>query len=178
MDILQPLDKGKIFRAVYLETSVIQSANLQIRESPQPFSSSSLPCCTMTIEDFWTSLDPGYQKHIQAIEQSDKVKVAFPLVITPKAPDSEGSKDAILREISRLAAQPDDLSVTSPLRRLLDAHGGAIHFRNLPLGSTQDFSDFITVLVGTGPYGWKPHIHKGSEVPRKPLAEHVITADE
>lgn len=132
----------------------------------------------MTIEDFWTSLDPGYQKHIQAIEQSDKVKVAFPLVITPKAPDSEGSKDAILREISRLAAQPDDLSVTSPLRRLLDAHGGAIHFRNLPLGSTQDFSDFITVLVGTGPYGWKPHIHKGSEVPRKPLAEHVITADE
>ncbi|KAJ5508399.1 Clavaminate synthase-like protein [Penicillium freii] len=132
----------------------------------------------MTIEKFWTSLEPGYQKHIQVTEQSDETRVAFPLVITPTAPDSEGSKDALLREITGLAAQPNDLSAISPLRRLLDAHGGAIHFRNLPLGSPQDFSDFLTALAGSGPYGWKPHIHKGSEVLRKPLAEHVMTANE
>lgn len=130
----------------------------------------------MTVEQFWTPIQAEYQKPIRVVDQPDQPAVAFPLVLTPGGPDD--SKERILHEVRSLAAQPGDKDTLSPIRQLLDAHGGAIHFRNLPLRTPQDFSDFLVALAGTGQNSWIPHVHKGSEVLRKPLAEHVMTANE
>ncbi|PIB02970.1 Clavaminate synthase-like protein [Cercospora beticola] len=129
----------------------------------------------MAIDSFWTPVETNYQKHVPLEEQSLEASVTFPLVVRTAR---KCTKEALLREISTLASRHHDENAVSPLRKLLDAHGGAIQFRELPLHSPEDFSEFLEVLAGDGPYAWKPHTHRGSEVLRKPLAKHVMTANE
>ncbi|KAF8534750.1 hypothetical protein BDD12DRAFT_716791, partial [Trichophaea hybrida] len=80
--------------------------------------------------------------------------------------------------ISALAAQPSDINNRSNLRKLLDANGGAINFKRMPLRSAQDFSDFVQALAGKGDHSWVPHQDKGMQVLRKPRAKYVVTTNE
>jgi hypothetical protein len=129
----------------------------------------------MAIEAFWTVSWADYQKRLKVIDQPGQPTLAFPLVITAK---KAADKDTVIDETSRLAAQPADKNEPSTLRKLLDANGGAIHIKGLPLRTPQDFSDFLIAMAGKGQNAWNPHTHVGSEVLRMALAEHVMTANE
>ncbi|PPJ52314.1 hypothetical protein CBER1_09246 [Cercospora berteroae] len=129
----------------------------------------------MAIDSFWKPLETAYQKHVRLVAQSSEPTVAFPLVVKTAR---QCTKEDVIQEIGALASKPHDKTAVSPLRDLLDAHGGAIQFRELPLHSPQDFSEFLEALAGRGDFSWQPHTHRGSEVLRKPLAKHVMTANE
>lgn len=131
----------------------------------------------MTVDkQAWTPISKEYQKQIKIIENSNEEPITFPLVLQPSRQGL--SKEAILEEARALGAQPSDKTLQSPIRRLLDANGGAIHFKGLPLKSAQDFSDFMFALAGTGQHAWMPHEHTGMEVLRRPQANNVLTANE
>jgi hypothetical protein len=130
----------------------------------------------ISASEYWTSVAKPYQKNIQIIEGPDEPFINFPLVLEPTF--AEQSKETVLAEARKLGAQPSDDSLQSPIRRLLDANGGAIHFKGLPLKSAEDFSEFMFALAGSGAYGWKPHEHVGMEVLRRPQAKNVLTANE
>ncbi|KJX92286.1 hypothetical protein TI39_contig5877g00003 [Zymoseptoria brevis] len=127
-------------------------------------------------ESYWAVLSKDYQKSLQIIRGSDEPVISFPLVLEPRI--SETSKDEVLKEARKLGARPDDIDLHSGIRKLLDTNGGAIHFKNLPLKSAEDFSDFMFALAGTGKYAWTPHEHVGMEVLRRPQAKNVLTANE
>lgn len=80
----------------------------------------------------------------------------------------------------RKSPRPPDFAKSSlqqsPLRALLTAHGGALHLRNLPLRTAEDFSRFIHAIA-EGP-GWQPHVDKGLMVKRTLHAANVATANE
>lgn len=130
----------------------------------------------MAVKDYWTSVAKAYQKNIQVIQDSNEPAIDFPLVLQPVR--EEVSKEAILKEARALGAQPSDKTLKSPIRELLDANGGAIHFKGLPLKTADDFSDFMFALAGSGPRAWTPHEHTGMEVLRRPQARNVLTANE
>jgi len=130
----------------------------------------------MAIKQYWTPVPKEYQKKIKIIKNSDDPAINFPLVLQPE--QQELSKDAILAEARALGAQPSDPDLKSPIRQLLDANGGAIHFKGLPLKTAEDFSDFMFAIAGSGPHAWKPHEHTGMEVLRRPQALNVLTANE
>lgn len=130
----------------------------------------------MTVDKYWTSPTKEYQKKIQIIEGSGEPEINFPLILQPSR--EELSKEAILKEARALGAQPSDKSLKSPIRQLLDANGGAIHFKGLPLKTAEDFSDFMFAIAGSGPHAWTPHEHMGMEVLRRPQAKNVLTANE
>lgn len=130
----------------------------------------------MAVKQYWTSPTKEYQKKIQIIQGSNEPAINFPLIIQPSR--EELSKEAILEEARALGAQPSDETLKSPIRKLLDANGGAIHFKGLPLKTAEDFSEFMFALAGAGPHAWKPHEHTGMEVLRRPQALNVLTANE
>ncbi|KAK1139081.1 hypothetical protein N8T08_001327 [Aspergillus melleus] len=130
----------------------------------------------MAVPEFWSSPAKEYQKRIQIIQDSSEPAIEFPLVLQPLR--EEVSKDEILSQTRALGAQPSDISLQSPIRQLLNAHGGAIHFKRLPLKTADDFSDFMFALAGSGPHAWNPHEHTGMEVLRRPQALNVLTANE
>ncbi|KAF2184931.1 Clavaminate synthase-like protein [Zopfia rhizophila CBS 207.26] len=116
------------------------------------------------------------KKKIQIIQGSNEPAINFPLILQPSR--EELSKEAILKEARALGAQPSDKTLKSPIRQLLDANGGAIHLKGLPLKTAEDFSEFMFALAGSGPYAWRPHEHTGMEVLRRPQALNVLTANE
>ncbi|KAI1324627.1 hypothetical protein F5Y16DRAFT_423800 [Xylariaceae sp. FL0255] len=126
------------------------------------------------LEPYWTPQSKDYQKHIKISD--DEPEIAFPLVMQPNKPAE--SKEEVLREIGRIAAQPSDVNEQSQLRKLLDANGGVIHFKGLPLRTPEDFSDFLVAMAGKGEHAWVPHTDVGMEVLRRPRAKHVLTANE
>ncbi|KAB8068846.1 hypothetical protein BDV29DRAFT_162001 [Aspergillus leporis] len=128
----------------------------------------------MTLNDFWQVKNAPYQKELQIIEGLTEPKIQFPLVVTPKGLTD---KETLTKEINLLAAQ-EGRNEPSTIRRLLDANGGAIHFKGLPLEDPQDFSNFLTALAGKGEKAWSPHVHVGMEVLRRPLAKNVMTTNE
>lgn len=130
----------------------------------------------MAIEKFWAVANKDYQKQIQIIEGSDEPAINFPLILQPQVEDL--TKEQILEQARLLAAQPSDKTLASPIRKLLDANGGAIHFKKLPLKTADDFSEFMHALAGTGPHAWTHHGHTGMEVLRRPQAKNVLTANE
>jgi hypothetical protein len=129
----------------------------------------------MAIGNFWEIREEPYQRTFKIIDAPEEPAVKFPLVL---APTEQVSKDKILKEISRLAAQPTDTEGRSTIRKLLDANGGAINIKGLPLKDPQDFSDFLAALAGQGEHAWYPHTHVGMEVLRRPLAKYVMTTNE
>ncbi|KAF4998418.1 hypothetical protein FDECE_11792 [Fusarium decemcellulare] len=130
----------------------------------------------MAVTKYWTSPTKEYQKKIKIIQDSDEPAINFPLILQPAR--EEVSKEAILQQARALGAQPNDKTLKSPIRQLLDANGGAIHFKGLPLKSAEDFSEFMFALAGSGPHAWTPHEHTGMEVLRRPQANNVLTANE
>ena len=104
--------------------------------------------------------------------------VTFPHILEPNA--KESSLQEYLAATESLASQPSvkktQQADQSEFRSLLTANGGAIHFRNTPLRTAQDFSAFMhTLAKGTG---WTPHVDKGLMVLRRPHADNVATANE
>ncbi|KAL1616692.1 hypothetical protein SLS54_008259 [Diplodia seriata] len=87
----------------------------------------------------------------------------FPLSLSPSKPDTP--LPDLLSEIHRLSS-------TGAIHTLLASHGGAIHFRNLPLRSAAAFSHFAHA------FGWTPHETIGNPVRRTTLAPNVATANE
>ncbi|KAL0253471.1 hypothetical protein SLS55_010450 [Diplodia seriata] len=87
----------------------------------------------------------------------------FPLSLSPSKPDTP--LPDLLSEIQRLSS-------SGAIHTLLAAHGGAIHFRNLPLRSADAFSLFAHA------FGWTPHETIGNPVRRTSLAPNVATANE
>ncbi|KAF4629854.1 hypothetical protein G7Y89_g8289 [Cudoniella acicularis] len=128
------------------------------------------------VKPYWTAPAKEYQGKIQIIEGPDEPTIAFPLVLEPLTP--ELSREAILSQARKLGPQPSDKTIQSPIRQLLDANGGAIHFKGLPLKNADDFSEFMFALAGSGERAWKPHEHVGMEVLRRPQANNVLTANE
>ncbi|KAG5950173.1 hypothetical protein E4U53_005411, partial [Claviceps sorghi] len=127
-------------------------------------------------QEYWVPVHKDYQQTLQIIEAPDEPVIRFPLVLQPREPAK--SKDEVLREIGRVAAQPTDADEQSQLRRLLDANGGVVHFKGLPLKTPEDFSDFLVAMAGKGEHAWKPHVDVGMEVLRRPRAKHVLTTNE
>ncbi|KAK2037495.1 hypothetical protein LZ31DRAFT_600405 [Colletotrichum somersetense] len=99
-------------------------------------------------DQYWSPCHEEYQKVLQIVEGPNERVIRFPLVVQPQA--KAESKDEVLREIRRIAAQPTDQSLQSELRQLLDAKGGVVHFKGLPLKTPDDFSDFLVALSGQG----------------------------
>ncbi|KAF2753578.1 Clavaminate synthase-like protein [Pseudovirgaria hyperparasitica] len=129
----------------------------------------------MAVEEFWVVREEPYQNDMKIIDAPDQPSIKFPLVI---APSKQATKDEILKEIAQLAAQPSDTSGHSKIRELLDANGGAINIKGLPLKDPEDFSEFLSALAGKGEGAWYPHVHVGMEVLRRPLAKNVMTTNE
>ncbi|KAF1823293.1 Clavaminate synthase-like protein [Dissoconium aciculare CBS 342.82] len=128
------------------------------------------------IEKYWATQAKNYQKKIKVIEGPNEPTITFPLILEPKVP--EHSKEAVLEEARKLGAQTGDKDLHSPIRQLLDAHGGAVLFKHLPLKTADDFSDFMHALAGKGEHAWTHHEHVGMEVLRRPQAKNVLTANE
>jgi hypothetical protein len=145
-------------------------------QSSQSQSIINFPIPIMAVKQYWASPTKEYQKSIQIIQGPDEPTINFPLILQPVL--EEVSKEAILKEARALGAQPSDKTLKSPIRKLLDANGGAIHFKGLPLKTADEFSEFMFALAGSGPQAWKPHDHTGMEVLRRPQANNVLTANE
>jgi hypothetical protein len=128
------------------------------------------------VDSYWTPVQKDYQKQLKLTESPDEPELRFPLVMQPVEPAK--SKAEVLQEIGRIAAQPGDKNEQSALRKLLDANGGCIHFKGLPLKTPDDFSDFLVALAGKGEHAWAPHTDVGMEVLRRPRAKHVLTTNE
>lgn len=130
---------------------------------------------TMAIDSFWSVRKKDYQVPLKVIDEPNEPTIDFPLVIETQ---KGHSKEEIINQVAKLAAQDTDKDVQSPLRKLLDSNGGAIHMKGLNLKTADDFSDFLDGLAGKGPHAWVPHEHVGMEVLRRPQARNVLTTNE
>lgn len=128
------------------------------------------------VDSYWTSVEQDYQQQLQIVEGPNEPTIRFPLVLQPHEPAKD--KAEVLHGISTIAAQPTETNEQSKLRQLLDANGGVVHFKGLPLKTPEDFSDFLVSLAGKGDHAWKPHTDVGMEVLRRPRAKHVLTTNE
>lgn len=129
----------------------------------------------MVGQSYWIRPNEPYQKPLKIIEDSDEPEITFPLILRP---GTATSKSKALEEVAKLAAQPTDHGYKSQIRKLLDANGGVINFKGLPLESPQDFSDFLVALAGKGDNAWTNHTDVGMEVLRRGRAKYVLTANE
>ncbi|KAL2065863.1 hypothetical protein VTL71DRAFT_3533 [Oculimacula yallundae] len=127
-----------------------------------------------TSDAFWQPLKASYQKHYKLIEDDSNSEIPFPLILSP----AEKSLDQVLQAVSKLGAKPADGDKPSELRTLMDANGGVINFKNMPLHTADDFSKFVTALAGTGSHGLVPHKDFGGQVLRREHAKHVVATNE
>ncbi|PWN86790.1 Clavaminate synthase-like protein [Acaromyces ingoldii] len=131
------------------------------------------------LRNIFTNGRAAYQRTITLSQSDGPEKIltdAFPGVLDA-SPDA--TLDAFLSEASSLAAQPAHRTAKadeSALRTLLTSSGGALHFRNTPLRTADDFSAFIHTLAEGA--GWVPHQDKGLMVLRRPHAKNVASANE
>lgn len=125
---------------------------------------------------YWTPVEKQYQKVLQITEGDSEPTIRFPLVLEPV--ETPKSKQEVLEALGRIGAQPSDTSAQSPLRKMLDANGGVVHFKGMPFKTADDFSDLLVAMAGKGEHAWKPHVDVGMEVLRRPRAKHVLTTNE
>ena len=124
----------------------------------------------------WETAKTRSQKTIKILDTPDAPEIRFPLVLTPSEPCGTLS-DAIERA-KTLSPKASDKTQNSNIRKLLDANGGAVHLKSLPLRSAEDFSQFLDALAGEGEDRWVPHEPVGMHVLRKPQAKNVLTVNE
>ena len=117
-----------------------------------------------------------YQRTLKIVDEPQQPVVDFPAVLEPDKPGAD--LHAVLEATRALAAKPSDTDNRNQIRRLLDTHGGAINFKNMPMRSAQDFSDFLVALAGEGDHAWYPHKEIGMEVLRKSHCKHVVNVNE
>ncbi|KAM3539827.1 hypothetical protein ARSEF1564_007268 [Beauveria bassiana] len=129
-----------------------------------------------SVESYWTPVEKEYQKQLKIVDATNEPEICFPLVLQPHT--QAKSKEEVLQQIGYIAAQPTDTNEQSQLRKLLDANGGVVHLKGLPLKTPEDFSDFLVAMAGKGEHAWKPHVDVGMEVLRRPRAKHVLTTNE
>ena len=129
----------------------------------------------MAIGSFWSVSKKDYQVPLKVIDEPNEPTVDFPLVLETH---QKHSKEEIINEVAKLAAQPTDKDEQTPLRKLLDTNGGVVHMKGLNLKTADDFSEFLDGLAGKGPHAWVPHEHVGMEVLRRPQARNVLTTNE
>ena len=129
----------------------------------------------MAMDSFWSVSKRDYQVTLKVIDEPNEPTIDFPLVIEAK---KQHSKEEVIAQVGKLAAQPTNEDEQSPLRRLLDSNGGAIHMKGLNLQTADDFSDFLDGLAGKGPQAWVPHEPVGLQVLRRPQARNVLTTNE
>ena len=113
---------------------------------------------------------------MKIVDTPDQPVVEFPAILEP---DHRGvDLHTILEATRALAARPSDTDNRNEIRRLLDYNGRAINFKNMPMRTAQDFSDFVTALAGEGEHAWYPHKEIGMEVLRKAHYKHVVNVNE
>lgn len=92
------------------------------------------------------------------------LNTTFPLALSPVKPGLPLHN--LIDSIKRLSA-------AGTIRELLNAHGGAIFFKDLGLRSAEDFSQLARAFSG-----WTPHEDIGNPVRRTVVAYNVATANE
>ena len=139
---------------------------------------------------FATATEP-YQRRLKLVESNpDECEVTFPLILRPvfhaSRSDDQVTTAQLVEAVRSLAPTPSPEYQPSKLQQLMDAHGGAVHFKGLPIRDADDFSKFMHALAGAttdsgnaGKYNlWQHHVDKGLMVIRHAMAPNVATANE
>ncbi|TKY85936.1 hypothetical protein EX895_004761 [Sporisorium graminicola] len=132
-----------------------------------------------------------YQRRLKLTESDPReTEITFPLILKPVRAgdkDEDLTTAQLVEALKPLAPVPSTTYQPSKLQQLMDAHGGAIHFKGLPVRDAHDFSEFMHALAGTAPPGgdaagkynlWTHHVDKGLMVIRHAMAPNVATANE
>ncbi|SNX82187.1 uncharacterized protein MEPE_00893 [Melanopsichium pennsylvanicum] len=132
-----------------------------------------------------------YQRRLRLIENDpNEPEITFPLILKPVLTNRSGSgltTANIVEAVKSLAPVPSKIYQASRLQSMLDNHGGAVHFKSLPLGTADDFSSFMHAMAGISSSASPSsessnllthHVDKGLMVIRKALAPNVATANE
>lgn len=139
---------------------------------------------------FVSSSEP-YQRRLKLVQDDPhEPEVTFPLILVPvraSKNDEPLTTKELVEAVKQFAPRPAAKYKPSQLQQLMDAHGGAVHFKGLPIRDAQDFSDFMHSLAGhhtsgnipSGGYNlWQHHVDKGLMVIRHAMASNVATANE
>ncbi|KAJ1031395.1 hypothetical protein NDA13_001789 [Ustilago tritici] len=139
---------------------------------------------------FAPSFEP-YQRRLKLVENDpNEPEITFPLVLRPTRTSSKDeplAKQELIEAIKSFAPAPSTEYQPSKLQHLMDAHGGAVHFKDLPIQDANDFSNFMHALAGRVKPGcdpskksntWQYHVDKGLMVIRRQMAPNVATANE
>ncbi|KAJ1031328.1 hypothetical protein NDA18_002544 [Ustilago nuda] len=139
---------------------------------------------------FAPSFEP-YQRRLKLVENdTNEPEITFPLVLRPTRTSSKDeplAKQELIEAIKSFAPAPSTEYQPSKLQHLMDAHGGAVHFKGLPIQDANDFSNFMHALAGRVKPGcdpskksntWQYHVDKGLMVIRRQMAPNVATANE
>ncbi|EST05998.1 Taurine catabolism dioxygenase TauD/TfdA [Kalmanozyma brasiliensis GHG001] len=121
-----------------------------------------------------------YQRRLKLTESNpNEPEVTFPLILKPTHA-SDLTTSQLVEAVKPLAPTPSSSYTLSPLQQLMDAHGGAVHFKSLPIRTADDFSRFMHALAGnaSSPNTWQYHVDKGLMVIRHAMAPNVATANE
>lgn len=132
-----------------------------------------------------------YQRRLKLVQNDpNEREVTFPLIVRPVRTNGSAeplTTPEIVESVRSLAPAPASEYRPSRLQELMDAHGGAVHFKGLPIRSADDFSDFMHSLAGASRSGgepeearnlWHAHVDKGLMVIRRQMAPNVATANE
>lgn len=132
-----------------------------------------------------------YQRRLKLVQEDpSEPEVSFPLILKPvhvRSDQQSVTNQQLVQALKWFSPTPATEYRPSRLQQLLDANGGAVHFKGLPVRDAHDFSDFMHALAGRLPAGaqpaegynlWQPHVDKGLMVVRYPMAPNVATANE
>ncbi|SYW82946.1 uncharacterized protein UBRO2_05039 [Ustilago bromivora] len=100
---------------------------------------------------FAPSFEP-YQRRLKLVENDpNEPEITFSLVLRPTRTSSKDeplAKQELIEAIKSFAPAPSTEYQPSKLQHLMDAHGGAVHFKGLPIQDANDFSNFMHALAG------------------------------
>ncbi|KAJ1019920.1 hypothetical protein NDA16_004201 [Ustilago loliicola] len=170
--------------------AVTPTSEPAVTTSSKQQSASSLVQIPGTDVAFVSTSEP-YQRRLKLVESdSNEPEVSFPLILRPtrtSSKDESLTKQELVDAVKSLAPAPSSEYQPSKLQHLMDAHGGAVHFKGLPIQDAQDFSDFLHALAGRVDSNsdssardniWQHHVDKGLMVIRRQMAPNVATANE
>lgn len=129
-----------------------------------------------------------YQRRLKLVESDpDEPEVTFPLVLKPVRSAADLTAAQVVEAVKSLAPTASAGYKPSKLQQLMDTHGGAVHFKGLPIQDADEFSKFMHALAGTLPSNAGAegrnnllvhHVDKGLMVIRHAMAPNVATANE
>ncbi len=127
-----------------------------------------------------------YQRRLKLVQNDiNEPEITFPLILKPT---QSITKEELFEAVKSLAPIPSTKYEPSKLQQLMDANGGAVHFKNSPIRDAHDFSKFMHSIAGRLPSDattsaetynlLHPHVDKGLMVIRTEQAPAVATANE